>query len=469
MRVRILGHHVNSNVLLLAVAEAAVIFAAPFAASWIRFQETLGQLEEEWIGSSLIPRATVFCVVAFCCLVAMGLYRAQQRARLTGILIRLITAFAAAFGITAVTSYLFPQLEVGRSVLALTACLSLAGSLSVRFIFDRMVDENRFKRRVLVLGVGKRATAISNLRRRSDQRGFTLAGYVPCDGDSMAVPAERVVDPGSTPLAVYSEDHEIDEIVIAMDDRRREFPLAELLECRLNGIEVTDLVNFLERETGKVTLDVINPSWFIFADGFRRDAVRLGSVRAFDIVVSLTLLIVTLPLTLLTILAIKLDDGMSAPVLYRQRRTGYNGKAFEVLKFRSMRTDAEKDGKAQWATKQDARVTRVGKIIRLTRIDEIPQVWNVLKGEMSLVGPRPERPEFVSQLNERVPYYSERHRVKPGLTGWAQLCYPYGSSEHDAKEKLQYDLFYVKNHSLLFDLAILLQTAEVVLWGRGAR
>jgi sugar transferase (PEP-CTERM system associated) len=243
----------------------------------------------------------------------------------------------------------------------------------------------------------------------------------------------------------------------------------QLLECRLEGLEITELVSFLERETGKVRLDVLNPSWMIFSDGFRQGRIHGTFERAFDVAASLVLLSVTLPVMLLTALAIRIEDGRRASLFYRQTRVGQYGRTFELLKFRSMCEDAEVAGQPIWAVKNDSRVTRVGSFIRKSRIDELPQVLNVLKGEMSFVGPRPERPQFVAQLNERIPYYRERHTIKPGITGWAQLCYPYGSSEQDAAEKLQYDLFYVKNHSLLFYLAILVQTVEVILWGKGAR
>jgi len=228
-------------------------------------------------------------------------------------------------------------------------------------------------------------------------------------------------------------------------------------------------VTFLERETGRVHLEVLNPSWIIFAEGFRRDGVRQLTKRIFDIVASLLLVLITWPAMLLTMLAIAIEEGPRAPMLYRQLRVGLDNQAFEVLKFRSMRVDAEGDGRARWATGSDDRVTRVGRFIRKVRIDELPQIFNVLRGHMSFVGPRPERPEFVAKLAESIPYYDERHYAKPGITGWAQICYPYGSSEKDSLEKLQYDLYYVKNHSMLFDLMILLQTVEVVLLGKGAR
>jgi sugar transferase (PEP-CTERM system associated) len=244
--------------------------------------------------------------------------------------------------------------------------------------------------------------------------------------------------------------------------------MEELLECRLSGIDVLELATFLERETGKVRLDVTNPSWIVLGEGFRESSLLQAIERTFDIVVSLVLLLPALPLMLLAAIAIRVEDGLSAPVFYRQSRVGRYNRPFQILKFRSMCQNAEEEG-AVWALPRDPRITRVGAFIRTTRIDELPQLINVLRGDMSFVGPRPERPEFVDELAKAIPYYRSRHAVKPGITGWAQLCYPYGASSHDALEKLQYDLFYVKHRSLIFDLAIVLQTVEVVLWGKGAR
>jgi sugar transferase (PEP-CTERM system associated) len=350
----------------------------------------------------------------------------------------------------------------GLAVL-LTGC----GILASRLVFARVAEEHLFKRRVLVYGAGTAAAAIANLRRWVDRRGFALAGFVQPPGEERAVPAERVLDPAGG-LPGLCERLDVTEVVVAMDDRRRGFPIPELLDCRLAGVDVTELLTFLERETGRVRIDVLNPSWMIFGQGFRRDPLRLLSSRALDVLASLTVLAVSAPFMLLTVLAIKLEDGWRAPALYKQRRVGLGGRIFKVIKFRSMRPDAELNG-AQWAQRRDPRVTRVGVVIRKLRIDELPQVFNVLRGHMSFVGPRPERPEFVAELAEKIPYYVQRQCVKPGITGWAQLCYPYGSSEQDALEKLQYDLYYIKNNSLLFDLAILVQTAEVVLLGKGAR
>jgi sugar transferase (PEP-CTERM system associated) len=293
-------------------------------------------------------------------------------------------------------------------------------------------------------------------------------GFVQPDGETPAVPATLLIDKRAS-LAELCIQHDAAEVVVAMDDRRRAFPILELLDCRLAGIDVTELLTFLERETGRVRIDVLNPSWMIFGEGFRRDTLRLFSSRMLDIVASSIILLITLPLMLLTALAIKLEEGWRAPVFYAQQRVGLGGRMFNVLKFRSMRQDAERGGKAQWAVKNDSRVTRVGAFIRKCRIDELPQILCVFRGHMSFVGPRPERPEFVAELAQKIPYYVQRHCVKPGITGWAQLCYPYGSSEQDALEKLQYDLYYIKNNTLLFDLGTLLQTVEVVVMGQGAR
>jgi sugar transferase (PEP-CTERM system associated) len=351
------------------------------------------------------------------------------------------------------------------ALFALLSCLLL---VLLRAIASGLIDDDIFKRSVLVFGSGTNAGRIQQLRRRADQRGFKVVGYVPARNEERVIPADRLVATDK-PLGELARELEIDEIVVAMDDRRQQFPLKELLDCRLAGVEITELATFLERETGKVYLDILVPSWMIFGSGFRRDVARLYSERAFDVLASLALLLIASPFMLLTMLAIKLEDGFASPILYGQPRVGYGGRIFRVLKFRSMREDAEKDGKARWAQANDDRITRVGRLIRKTRIDELPQLLNVLRGHMSFVGPRPERPEFVKQLSETIPYYDERHAVKPGITGWAQLCYPYGASEQDAIEKLQYDLYYVKNHGLLFDVLILLQTVEVILLGKGAR
>jgi sugar transferase (PEP-CTERM system associated) len=466
MRIRMLGHHVPVSMAVLSAVEAVVFFAAVYAAVMARFGTALVPDAPPDMAGALWLRALLFSGVMMVCFLAFGLYSLRQRARLAGLALRVAVALLAGFVITATLFYIVPALFLGRGIVALAAIGGLCGVTVSRVIFSHVVDENVFKRRVLVYGAGESAAAIAGLRRRADRRGFVVAGFVPAHRNERAVALDRILDPGAS-LVGLCERLNVVEVVVAMDDRRNGFPIAELLKCRLAGIDVTELLTFLERETGRVRLDVLNPSWLIFGQGFRRDPLRLITTRLLDVTGSLAMLTLALPFIALTVVALKIQDGWAAPVLYRQRRVGLGGHPFNVLKFRSMCVDAERDGRAQWAQQRDPRVTPVGAFIRKTRIDELPQLFNVLRGQMSLVGPRPERPEFVAELAERIPYYVERHCVKPGITGWAQLCYPYGSSEQDSLEKLQYDLYYVKNNSLLFDLAIMLQTAEVVVMGKG--
>jgi sugar transferase (PEP-CTERM system associated) len=465
--IKIFQHYLHLPLALLAILEGGLFVVAPYLAAMAWFHSNLEATEN--IAGPLLPRALVFGVIAIFAMTAMGLYSSRQRSRILGVLTRIATALFSAALFMTVIYYVIPKLLFERGALVYTIAIAFVGVAIIRVIFDRVVDEELFKRRILVFGSGRRAESIAKLRRRSDRRGFAVIGYLPADGDEPGLVSAHMYAQVSNSLLAYCEENAIDEIVVAMDDRRRGFPMEQLLECRLEGVDVTELVTFLERETGKVRLDVLNPSWMIFSDGFRQGRVHSMLERIFDLGASLVLLAVSLPVMLLTVFAIKLEEGWRAPVLYGQMRVGQYGRAFKLLKFRSMRTDAESAGRPIWAAKNDTRVTRVGAFIRKTRVDELPQIFNVLRGEMSFVGPRPERPEFVSQLNERIPYYRERHSIKPGLTGWAQLCYPYGSSEQDAAEKLQYDLFYVKNHSPLFYLAIVIQTIEVIVWGKGAR
>ena len=417
-----------------------------------------------------LPPLLLFLTVMTFAMAAMGLYNAREVLSPVGLLLRIAVAAAGGTVVVAVVSRIVPDLRISMPVLLTSAALVIAGSFSWHFILDRIARKNAFRRRVVVYGAGRRAASLMQLPARRDQRGLTIMGFLPSVGEEAGddAIAERRIEL-RTSLHEYCKSNSISEIVVAMDDSRWGIPFNAFLECRLAGVQVTDLTAFLERETGKVCVDLAHPSWTSFAGGFSRNPVQVTLERAFDVLASVVLLLATWPVMLVTMLAIKLEDGLAASVLYRQVRVGEHGQPFRLLKFRSMREDAERDGKPRWAAANDDRVTRVGRIIRKLRIDELPQILNVLAGQMSLVGPRPERPEFVLQLDRAIPFYCERHTIKPGVTGWAQLCYPYGSDERDAAEKLQYDLFYVKNRTLLFYLAILLQTVEVVLCGKGAR
>ncbi len=419
--------------------------------------------------TEVLTRALLYAPVLSVSMVATGLYNERQTFNMVGLLTRIVVSTLGGTLVIAIVAALVPEVSFGRDALTLAALLVIAGSLGCHFIVGKLAGEQVFKKRILVYGAGRRAATLMQKQAAGNLGGYKAVGFVPtvCDEPS-AVSTERRIEL-RTPLLEYCTAHEVGEVVVAMDDSSADFPFEALLECRQAGIAVSDLTEFLERETGQVRIDLVHPNWMAPSDGLERNSLHSQIERVVDVVASLALLAVSWPFMVLTIVAIKLEEGLKAPVLYRQVRVGEHGQPFQLMKFRSMRVDAEGDGRARWAAANDDRVTRVGRVIRKLRIDELPQIINVLNGEMSLVGPRPERPEFVSQLNTKIPLYRERHCIKPGITGWAQLCYPYGSNEKDAAEKLQYDLFYVKNRTLLFYLAILVQTVEVILWGKGAR
>jgi sugar transferase (PEP-CTERM system associated) len=460
MRIRVLGQPVTVSMAVLAVLETVIFcIVLILIARMPIVTQRIGLL---W------PRALIYSAVMATCLMAFGLYSGRQRARGAGFFARVLIAMAAGIAVTTLCFRLIPSFWIGGYVLSIATVSAGALVLALRLGVGQLVDEAPIRRRVLIYGAGKQASLVAQLRRRADQRGFALAGFVRPEGERLEVPEQRVLS-ADAGLVALSRMNNIDEIIVAMDDRRRAFPTNALLECRIAGVQVMDVTTFLERETGRVRIDALNPSWLIFGNGFSRSRLRLFLSGVFDCVASFILLIVALPAMLMTALVIKLEDGWRAPALYRQERVGLRGKTFQLLKFRSMCMDAEMNGQARWAQKNDPRITSVGAVMRKLRIDELPQLLNVLRGEMSLVGPRPERPQFVAKLCEKIPYYMHRHCVKPGITGWAQLCYPYGASEREALEKLEYDLYYIKHSSFIFDLVILMQTAEVVFFGKGAR
>jgi len=324
------------------------------------------------------------------------------------------------------------------------------------------------KRNILVMGSGQRASIIERrMRRDVDRQDFTVHGFVVMDGDAPdGIQRETRINLEES-LVDYALKHDIDEIVVANDERRNNLPVDELFACKIRGIEITEILDFIERETGQIAVNLIYPSWVIYSNGFASNNHLRNSLDwFFNGVMALFLLLLTWPVMLITVICIKLTEGFNAPVLYSQERVGLDGEPFNIYKFRSMRLDAEKHG-AQMASENDNRITKVGLYLRKYRIDELPQVWNVLHGDMGFVGPRPERPEFVQGLIKNLPYYNERHNVKPGLTGWAQLKYPYGATEADSLEKLKYDLYYIKHRSFLLDLLILIRTVEIVLFGKG--
>lgn len=454
---------------VVLAAEFALLVLAVLLAVYLRFfnyQDPLQAYTSLWLQ---LARAGAFALFIMFGLTAMGLYQAHLRETWFGAVARQALGFlVGAIGLL-ILYYVVPGLAIGRGVLGLALLLGFALVGLFRLASARLFDLEPLKRRVLVLGAGERAALIhQRLRRRADRRGFHVVGYIPQAHDRTCLPPELLVVP-DLPLADWAQRERIDEIVVGPDERRGALPMDELLRCRQTGINLTDLVGFFERESGKIKLGLTDPSWLVFSGGFDSSLLRRLSKRVFDLVAAGLLLALTAPALLAVALAIRLESGRGQPILYRQQRVGLNNREFTLVKFRSMRTDAERDGVAKWASKDDDRVTRTGRFIRRTRLDELPQLWNILRGDMSVVGPRPERPQFVEQLAGKLRYYNLRHCVRPGLAGWAQLRYPYGASEEDALEKLKYDLFYVKNNNLLFDVLILIQTVEVVLFGRGVR
>lgn len=452
---------------LLMFVEFVLLSSSVYAAVELRYWGHPDK-EARFIGA-LDWRALPISAMLVLSMAALGLYQIHLLTSWPGRLNRQGVAFVLGWVALTVLYYVAPTSYLGRGVLSITLVLGYIVILLCRVVFLRVLDTDRFRRRVVVLGAGQRAMELClKMRHRIDQCGFTILGYIPIGNDPVMVPESKCLRPAEK-LNDWALRLGVNEIVVGPDDRRGTLPGAELLECRWHGIEVTELATFFEREVETIAMDLTHPSWLVFADGFHITRPKRAAKRAFDLCVTLLLLLVVWPLMLVVALAIHLESRGNAPILYRQERVGENGRIFWLIKFRSMCVDAERDGVAQWAHQNDSRVTWVGRFIRKTRLDELPQLWNVLCGEMSLIGPRPERPQFVNDFNARIRYYSLRHCIKPGLTGWAQLRYPYGSSFEDAEEKLKFDLFYVKNHDILFDLAILIQTVEVVLFERGAR
>jgi sugar transferase (PEP-CTERM system associated) len=462
MMFRLFGHYVSKLYLLLGVVEFLVMFYSLVAGFYMR--QTVVDLELVEAPGGLVYTALAYATSMTISMIAVGLYQ-RGLPFSAGLLVRLGLSFLIASVAMSVVFYTFPDLVVGRGVMAYAMLFTFVGVLGLRTLFFRIAQNEEQATTVLVLGTGRQAKMIAELE--PNQPGFRVVGYVPVNEQENHVPSARWIARDRRLMDLVF-DYEVDEIVVAPDDRRLRLPVDEILDCKMSGTMVLDLLSFFEKETSRVKLDVLHPSWIFFSDGFRLSGMALYAKRLLDLSVALFILLLSWPFMLLVALAIWIESRGRGPILFHQVRVGLNGRPFRVHKFRSMSTDAEADGVARWATKNDNRITRVGAVIRKTRLDELPQVFNVLRGEMSLVGPRPERPEFVEQLEKEIPFYSERHRVKPGLTGWAQLSYPYGATMEDARHKLEFDLYYVKNASAFLDLIILLETVEVVLWGKGA-
>lgn len=443
---------------LLAGTEALVLLAVVYLGLMTSYAGVDDIHQTIW---NFAPESLVFAATLLTSQYAFGLYRWEYCAKFVDVIVRMTVAFVSGFVVLSVVFYVFPFLEIWRSATAVAFPLGFVSLLAVRVAFSHISDGLVFKRRILVIGVGDLALRIENLENAGRACRFRCVAFVDVDGEQRKVSPWRVI-PTLNNYPDYIVKQNIDEIIIATRERRGNLPLQSLMDVRLTGTPVITYQAFFERETGRIELDALKPEWFVFSSGFPGGHLQHMIKRGFDIVMSALMLLLFLPVMAVTAIAIRLEG--SAPILFRQQRTGFRGETFVLLKFRSMRVDAERDGIPRWAQSNDPRVTVVGSSIRATRIDELPQLFNILKGDMSLVGPRPERPFFVSELSQVIPFYNERHRVKPGLAGWAQLYYPYGASQEDAKKKLEYDLFYIKYFSVMRDFIIIIQTIRVIIW-----
>lgn len=438
-------HYLRVRFAVLPVIDAMVLVTSMVMGYQIRL------LNEDGLVFSTL-QGMLFATLMMLTMTAFGLYSRQQDEPFRQVVQKVFASYLVTLLALSVVFYVFPDSEVGRGVFAIASVLGLMGILVVRYVAYRLGFLQRRGRRVMVMGEGEEADQV--LAILANQPRAHLVAQVPAEP-----PEEKLIE--------IARRNRVTHIVVAAHERRGgRIPLDQLLECKLAGIQVLDLLSFYEQELGLIRLSYLRTGWLVYGDGFSQGATRAVIKRLFDVTVASCLLLLASPVMAITALVILFETGR--PIFFRQERVCAPGQSFDILKFRSMIQDAEKDG-PRWATVGDSRITRVGQFIRLTRIDELPQLINVLRGEMSFVGPRPERPYFVEKLNEQVPYYDIRHYVKPGITGWAQVRMDYGASVEEAMEKLEYDLFYVKNHSLFLDFMVLFETIQVVLRKKGAR
>lgn len=461
--IRLFKHYVPHAVLLLGMLDFIVLLCAAEAAWVIRANE-IG-MEVDYVLNRAAPLLT-FAGALQVSMIAVGVYGNEALQSLRYAVARLLVAISLGVIFLSVMYFMLPGFTLWRSNSLYAMVIASVALLAMRIMLGSMFGGEVFKRRLIVLGAGARADRVRQLERRKGS-GFLVVGYIGMNDGTHVIP-EAINRSAIYNLADFVVRLGASEVVLALEERRNSVPMADLLRIKTTGVHVNDLSTFLERETGRVDLDSVNPSWLIFSDGFSAGR-RLSSIakRLFDIAASLVLLVLTGPVILLAALFVKMDS--KGPAFYRQQRVGLYGQDFWIVKLRTMRVDAEVNGQAVWAEKDDPRITRLGRWLRKLRIDELPQTWTVLKGQMSFVGPRPERRQFVEELEQQLRYYAERHMVKPGITGWAQINYPYGASLEDSRNKLEYDLYYAKNYTPFLDLLILLQTVRVILWPEGAR
>jgi sugar transferase (PEP-CTERM system associated) len=455
---QLFNRYVSTRSLTVFAGELCLIFGSVALAAF--FQQT----PNLWANLWKVALVTLICQL---CLYYNDFYDLTLVHSSRELVVRLLQAAGAASIMLAALYFILPDLMIGNGIFVSALFVFLVAILGWRLAFNQVTGSLKLEERVLFVGTGEGAKKVARQILDQHDFGYRIIGFI--DDDPSRI-GERIVNPAivGTPGDIdrLVRQHHVDRIVVGLSDRRGKLPVEELLRAKMAGVRVEDATTTYERVTGKILLDDLRPSWLIFSDGFRVSRLARMMKRTIDLTLSLMMAAVALPLMILTALIVWFDDGR--PVLYRQERVGENGRTFVLSKFRSMRKDAEKGGKPIWAKAGDDRITRVGRFIRMTRLDELPQLWNVVRGDMSFVGPRPERPFFVEQLSREIPFYQQRHAVKPGLTGWAQIKYRYGSSLEDAMEKLRYDLYYIKHLSVFFDLTIVFDTVKVVLFRKGA-
>jgi sugar transferase (PEP-CTERM system associated) len=451
----------------LCILEFGLLYAV------FSLSELLSNLISSAESKSLQPiweLALLYVVIVQLSFLSLGLYNTKNREKISGVITRIMAS--TSFGVIALL-VLWPLMNSSAynvEYISLIPAVTIIIFSLWRGLLNKLNLLNIKKRRVLVVGTGKKASYIeTRMRRDIDRQGFELIGYIALKGDSPehGVKKERIISIPQEGLVIYALENEVDEIVVAPDEPRNNLHVDELVACKVKGVNIIEMCDFVEREVGQIPTNILNPSHVAFSEGFTsNNHIRNSFDWFFNAALAYSLFMLVWPFMLITALLIKLEDGWRAPVFYSQERVGMKGQKFRIYKFRSMRLDAEKNG-AQMAKKSDSRITKVGNYIRKFRIDELPQIFNIMQGDMGFVGPRPERPMFVNDFIKKYAYFDERHNVKPGLTGWAQLKYPYGASDNDSFEKLKFDLYYIKHRSFLFDILIMARTVEVVLFGKG--
>lgn len=461
MTIFIMGHTVRTSTILEAVFDFGFVIVGVLIALL-------------WVGSGLpldygviIVYSSIMALTMLVLNAWLGFYQRIHDRTVEDTRARAVLALHLSVPIAYLLFLMLPMAQASQQLVEISGMAGIFGMLTNRVLASHRRRRALVVHRVLILGVGTEAKQVAASLHKEDTTVRVVGFYPGSDTEKIGVPESSVLS-RDLALADVVNQHKVDEIIVAVGERRGgRMPLRELLDCRVTGVSVNDVATHYERMLGQIRLDALKAGWLIFGEGFRQGRVRTAIKRLFDIGSALVLLILASPVMLLAAILIVLEDGF--PILYRQERVGLNGRLFRVIKFRSMRRDAEADGKPRWAKSNDDRVTNIGRIFRKLRIDELPQLFSVLHGDMSMVGPRPERAFFVDQLTEKIPFYAIRHSVKPGVTGWAQVRYHYGASVDDAAQKLQYDLYYVKNHSLLLDLVVMFETVSVVLGGKGAQ